>query len=95
MTDATLEPFDAAIVGGGVVGLTAACAVAARGYATCVVERLPRPGLEASTHNSGVVHAGMYYQPDSLKAVLVRRGTRAAVRLLPRARRYRASAAAS
>ena len=70
MTDPIPESIDAAIVGGGVIGLAAACAVAARGRTACVIERLPRPGLEASTRNSGVVHAGIYYPRDSLKAVL-------------------------
>ena len=62
--------IDVAIIGGGVVGLAAACAAAGRGRAACVLEHRPRPGLEASTHNSGVVHAGIYYPRDSLKAAL-------------------------
>ena len=57
-----------AIIGGGVIGLAAACATANRGHTTCLIERHPRNGLEASTHNSGVIHAGIYYPTDSLKA---------------------------
>ena len=59
-----------AVIGGGVVGLASALAIARRGRRVCVLERHARAGLETSTHNSGVIHAGLYYPAGSLKARL-------------------------
>jgi L-2-hydroxyglutarate oxidase LhgO len=65
-----METIDVAIIGAGVSGLAAARAIARKGFSTCVLERHTRPGLDTSTHNSGVIHAGLYYPGGSLKARL-------------------------
>jgi L-2-hydroxyglutarate oxidase LhgO len=65
------------IIGGGIMGLTIARELSLRGYGNIVVlEKEKRIGENASGRNSGVLHAGIYYTPDSLKAKFCLNGNR-------------------
>src|SRR5690349_17307937 len=61
---------DVVIVGAGVVGLALARACAERGESVVVLEAERTLGVHASSRNSEVIHAGIYYPPGSLKARL-------------------------
>jgi L-2-hydroxyglutarate oxidase len=69
---------DLAVVGGGILGLAVARELTARrpGLDAVVLEREPEIGLHQTGRNSGVVHAGIYYAPGSLKAKLCVSGAR-------------------
>jgi (S)-2-hydroxyglutarate dehydrogenase len=61
--------FDIAIIGGGIVGLATAYALAPRyGSRLVVLEAEGRVAAHQTGHNSGVIHSGLYYKPGSLKA---------------------------
>ncbi|CAH8565680.1 unnamed protein product [Schistosoma margrebowiei] len=64
--------FDIAIVGGGIVGLATARELALRfpRFRFALLEKEEELAMHQSGHNSGVIHAGIYYTPGSLKAKL-------------------------
>jgi L-2-hydroxyglutarate oxidase len=66
------------IIGGGIVGLATARAIQRKfpGSKITVLEKESRFGSHQSTHNSGVLHCGLYYKPGSLKARLAVSGVR-------------------
>ena len=64
------------IIGAGVVGLAIAARLSERKTNIYVLEKNERYGLEASSRNSEVIHAGIYYPPGSLKATLCVEGNR-------------------
>ena len=61
---------DVVVVGGGVIGLSAAAALSRAGQRVVLIERNPAIARETTSRNSEVIHAGLYYPTGSLKARL-------------------------
>ena len=64
------EQLDCVVIGAGAVGLAIARSLARAGRDVVVLEREDRIGMHSSSRNSEVIHAGLYYPEDSLKANL-------------------------
>ncbi|WP_409287189.1 L-2-hydroxyglutarate oxidase [Pseudomonas guariconensis] len=71
--------YDYCIIGGGIVGLATAMALLEQrpGASLLILEKETSLGLHQTGHNSGVIHAGIYYAPGTLKADLCKRGAQA------------------
>ncbi|MDH2329024.1 L-2-hydroxyglutarate oxidase [Cereibacter sp. SYSU M97828] len=71
-----MERYQYCIIGGGIVGLATAAEIARRDPAARILllEKEDRFAAHQTGHNSGVIHAGIYYAPGSLKAQLCRAG---------------------
>jgi L-2-hydroxyglutarate oxidase LhgO len=65
-----LAEVDVAVIGAGMIGLATACEIAQGNKEVFVLEKNRTFGLETSSRNSEVIHAGIYYPEDSLKAEL-------------------------
>jgi len=71
-----MEQVDCVVVGAGVIGLAVAREMALQGHETILLERESAFGTVSSARNSEVIHAGIYYPKDSLKAKLCVEGNR-------------------
>jgi L-2-hydroxyglutarate oxidase len=77
----TVKVLDYCIIGGGIVGLATAYALLKDqpGATLALVEKEDELSSHQTGHNSGVIHAGIYYAPGSLKATLCKEGLRATI----------------
>ena len=66
--------FDFVIIGGGIVGFSTAVKIQQSGKNVLVLEKEKTPGFHQSGRNSGVIHSGIYYKPNSFKSKLSIRG---------------------
>ncbi|TCP86221.1 L-2-hydroxyglutarate oxidase [Rhizobium sp. PP-CC-2G-626] len=73
--------YDLAIIGGGIVGISTALEISTRwpGLSVVVLEKEVEVATHQTGRNSGVIHAGVYYQPGSLKARFCKEGVEATI----------------
>src|SRR4029077_19800755 len=73
-----MGPMRVTVVGGGIVGLATAFRLQQRlpDARVTILEKEPKVALHQSSHNSGVLHSGLYYKPGSKRARLAVRGIR-------------------
>ncbi|MFC1921116.1 NAD(P)/FAD-dependent oxidoreductase [Chloroflexota bacterium] len=67
---------DVTIIGAGVIGLAIASELSEKGYDILLLEKNEKYGQEQSSRNSEVIHAGIYYEKDSLKTRMCLEGNR-------------------
>ena len=65
-----MADFEVAVIGAGVVGLAIAARLSQHHHYLVLLEKNEKYGMETSSRNSEVIHAGLYYEPGSLKALL-------------------------
>ena len=70
------KEYDHIIIGAGIIGISLGLALLERNPSrkVLIIDKENKPGVHASGRNSGVLHAGFYYSPDSLKAKFCRLG---------------------
>lgn len=73
-----MEHIEVSIIGAGVIGLAIASEIS-KEREVAIIEKHVRAGTETSSRNSEVIHAGIYYQKDSLKAKLCVKGKKFAL----------------
>ena len=74
--------YDFAVIGAGIVGLSTALHLQKHDVSVVVLEKEKEPGLHQSGRNSGVIHSGIYYKPNSSKSELSIRGRRLLIEYL-------------
>ncbi|MER9581233.1 L-2-hydroxyglutarate oxidase [Mesorhizobium sp. M0276] len=76
-----MSTYDVVIIGGGIVGVATAMRISDRypGFSVAIIEKEADLAQHQTGRNSGVIHAGVYYKPGSLKALFCKEGVEATI----------------